>query len=203
MKKASFILLAILSICIGLYPITYFLVDRNFGLLQHKTLELLIDPLWNIGFYGHIVPAGIALLIGWIQFNKKWRAKNIHLHRTIGKVYVVSVIISSICSLYISLFATGGIASALGFTALSLVWLLSTTLAYKAIRKGNIIQHEKLMIYSYAACFAAVTLRIWLPILTPFFGNFVDAYRVVAWLCWIPNLLVAYFIIQNKNKQLS
>lgn len=51
------------------------------------------------------------------------------------------------------------------------------------------------MIYSYAACFAAVTLRIWLPVLIVIIGHYGTAYLMVAWLSWIPNLLVAHFII--------
>ena len=56
-----------------------------------------------------------------------------------------------------------------------------------------------MMIYSYAACFAAVTLRIWLPILTSILGEFLSAYRIVAWLCWVPNLIVAYIISNTKK----
>ena len=50
------------------------------------------------------------------------------------------------------------------------------------------------MIYSYAACFAAVTLRLWLPLLVFLFGDFIKAYVLVSWLCWVPNIIVAYFI---------
>jgi len=57
------------------------------------------------------------------------------------------------------------------------------------------------MIYSYAACFAAVTLRIWLPLLTMIYGDFVKAYVIVAWLCWIPNIIVAGVITRRLPKQ--
>lgn len=199
MKKIPFILLAVFAICIGLYPITYFLVERTFGLLQFKSVEVLNAPLWNIGFYGHIIPAGVALLIGWVQFSKKWRNTNIQLHRTIGKVYIISVLISGVCSLYISLFATGGIISAFGFASLGIVWLATTILAFMAVKNGDLKQHEQYMIYSYAACFGAVTLRIWLPLLQGAFGDFVTAYKIVAWLSWIPNMVVAYFIIRKSK----
>ncbi len=54
-------------------------------------------------------------------------------------------------------------------------------------------------IYSYAASFAAVTLRIWLPLLTIAFQDFVVAYRIVAWLCWVPNIAFAYFWVRRKG----
>lgn len=199
MKKASWITVGILSTLIGLYPIIYFLIDRKFGLLSSKSTELLSDNLWNIGFYGHIILGGFALLIGWLQFSHKLRRKNIKLHRTIGKTYVVSVLFSGICGLFIALYATGGIISVLGFFSLGVIWLSTTVLGFKAIKKGYIELHEKFMIFSFAACFAAVTLRIWLPILTSLIGEFTGAYRIVAWLCWVPNIVVAYFIVRKKS----
>ncbi len=186
-----------LSILIGLYPIIYFCIDRKFGLLGTKSAELLSQPIWNISFYTHIVFGGFALLVGWIQFSKKARAKNIGLHRLIGKGYVISVLLSGIAGLYIAVHATGGFIASLGFLSLDVVWLYTTISAYLAIRNKDIVSHEKLMIYSYAACFAAVTLRIWLPLLNMTLGDFFIAYKIVAWLCWVPNMVVAYFIVRR------
>ena len=199
-KKISYSVLAFCCIVIGLYPAIYFIVDKRFGLLASKSAALLADNLWNIMFYTHIILGGIALLIGWLQFNKKLRLKNITLHRNIGKVYVVSCLLSGISGFYIALYATGGISPKLGFTSMAIFWFFSTFFGFTAIKKGNVIKHQKLMIYSYAACFSAVTLRIWLPILSNVLDGFIPAYRVVAWLSWVPNIIVAYFIIQYQFK---
>ncbi len=200
MKKASWITVGILSTLVGLYPSIYFLIDRRFGLLASKSTELLSDNIWNIAFYGHILLGGLALLIGWLQFSHKLRKRNIKLHRTIGKTYMIAVLISGICGLFIALYATGGIISKLGFFTLGIIWLSTTILGFKAIKKGKVELHEKFMIFSYAACFAAVTLRIWLPILTSVMGEFIGAYRIVAWLCWVPNIIVAYFIVRKTKR---
>jgi uncharacterized membrane protein len=199
MKKILWYLFCFFCIVIGLYPITYFLIDREFGLLAFKDPELLQKVGWNIFFYGHIIFGGVALLIGWTQFSTKWRTQHINRHRTIGKIYLGSVAISGVSGLYIALYATGGFVSSLGFLCLDIIWLVTTILAYTSIRKKQILQHENYMILSYAACFAAVTLRIWLPILTPLAGGFVPAYRIVAWLSWAPNILVALLIIRIKK----
>ncbi len=201
LKKTSYYLIALCGVLIGLYPFAYFVVpDRKFGLLASKSAELLANNLWNIMFYTHIVLGGIALLIGWLQFNKKLRLKNIKLHRIIGKFYVISVLLSAISGFYIGLHATGGISPKLGFTTMALVWFFTTFFGFTSITKGNVTKHQKLMIYSYAACFSAVTLRIWLPILSNFLGGFLPAYRIVAWLSWVPNIIVAYFIIKYQFK---
>ncbi len=197
-KKALWILAVIFAIIIGLYPIIYFVVDRKFGLLSSKSDELLSSTFWNTGFYTHIILGGIALLIGWKQFSVKLRNRNLALHQQIGKIYVVSVLISSLAGIYIGFFATGGVVSSAGFIGLGITWFVTTFLSYTAIKKKQIEQHQKMMIYSYAACFAAVTLRIWLPLLTAaFLGDFIKAYTIVAWLCWVPNIIVAYFIVRR------
>lgn len=200
MKKVTWYIVAFLSVCIGLYPIIYFVIDRKFGLLSSKSPEVLNDFVWNTGFYGHIIFGGLALLIGWLQFSEKLRKKNIKVHRNIGKVYMIAVLISGICSIYIGFYATGGLISASGFISLGIFWLVTTVWAYRSVKNKNIDRHQRLMIYSYAACFAAVTLRIWLPILTSVIGDFVPAYRIVAWLCWVPNIVVAYFIVRYNEK---
>ena len=200
MKKVSWLAIGTLSTLVGLYPIIYFLIDRRFGLLSSKPEELLRDNIfWNIAFYGHIIAGGLALFIGWLQFSNKLRRKNIKLHRKIGKVYVSAALISGTCGLFIALYATGGIISILGFFTLGIVWLGSTILGFRTVKIGRVDQHEKFMIFSYAACFAAVTLRIWLPVLTGILGEFTASYKIVAWLCWVPNIIVAYFIVRTKS----
>jgi uncharacterized membrane protein len=200
-KKTIWILFVALAIIIGLYPSIYFLIDRKFGLLSSKTTELLTNPFWNIGFYTHIILGGISLLVGWTQFSSKIRIRNLTLHKKIGKIYIISVILSSIAGIYIGFFATGGLVCVLGFICLGIIWFYTTLKAYLYIKKKQIEQHQKMMIYSYAACFAAVTLRIWLPILTLIYDDSVKAYVIVAWLCWIPNLIVARLITRRLVTQ--
>jgi len=198
-NKVAWFVFVVLAILVGLYPLLYFVIDREFGLLASKSDSLLSNVFWNIGFYGHILLGGLALLIGWVQFSKKLRNSNLRRHRNIGKVYVIAVVISGVCSIYIGLYATGGVVSSLGFISLGIVWLYTTIKAYTAVRNGDLQLHQGMMIYSYAACFAAVTLRIWLPLLTIAFGDFEVAYRIVAWLCWVPNIIFAYFWVQRKG----
>lgn len=200
-KKGLWILFATFALLIGLYPTIYFLFDRKFGLLNSKPVELLSNTFWNIGFYIHIIFGGIALFIGWTQFNPKMRNRRMALHRKLGKVYVIAVLLSALAGIYIGFFATGGWVSSAGFICLGIIWFYTTLKAYLYIKHGEIEQHQKMMVYSYAACFAAVTLRIWLPILTMVYGDFSKAYLVVAWLCWIPNLIVAYLITRKTANQ--
>jgi uncharacterized membrane protein len=111
---------------------------------------------------------------------------------------VASVLISGPAGFYISFYATGGLSPKLGFSIGALVWVILTYLGFRTIRKGNIEAHRKFMMYSYAGTFGAVTLRLWLPLLILIFGEFIIAYKIVAWLSWIPNLIVVYFMLKKK-----
>lgn len=202
-NKTAWAVFAILAIGIGLYPLMYFFSAEEFGLLQGKSKDISANMVWRIGFYGHIVFGGLALLTGWSQFSKKFRTKKLQLHRNLGKIYVLSALISGICGVYIGFYASGGLVPSLGFISLGIVWLFTTIRAYAAIRKKDVSLHQGMMIYSYAACFAAVTLRIWLPLLTIILGEFLLAYKIVAWLCWVPNIIFAHFWVRRKGLTLA
>jgi Predicted membrane protein (DUF2306) len=198
-KRILWIVIIFLAIAIGCYPAIYFLIDRQFGLLATKEIAVLESIGWNIAFYVHIVLGGIALLIGWLQFSVNLRERYVQVHRSIGIIYVLSVFLSASTGLYIAVYATGGIIAKAGFAGLGIVWLLTTLQAYRVILKKEIRLHQTWMIYSYASCLAAVTLRIWLPILINVLHDFIPAYRIVAWLCWVPNLMVAFLLTRNLN----
>jgi len=205
MKKIAWIIFALLCIFFSGYPLKYILADEPILFLSSKTTELLSSHLYNVAFYSHITFGGIALLIGWLQFSKKLRTQYLNLHRTIGKIYVASVLISGIPGFYIALYASGGLSPQLGFSIGAILWVTFTYLGFRAVKKGDIERHRHFLMYSYAGTFGAVTLRLWLPILIYIFGEFILAYQVVAWFSWLPNLLITYIFINSpkNNFQLS
>ena len=203
-RNIIWILFVTLAVLIGIYPLSYLLFDMSNGLLGSKSKELLSNPIWNFEFYTHIYLGGIALLIGWTQFVKQLRMKKIDLHRTIGKIYILSVLLSGIAGLYISFYATGGIVAKFGFGTMASIWLFTTIMAYTSIKNKAIEKHQRWMIRSYALTFAAVTLRLWMPILQSIFHlEFIEAYRIIAWLCWVPNLIFAQFLIRRRSMKIN
>ena len=191
LKKLRWFTFGLFAVAIGLYPGIYFVLDRKFGLLSTKTDELLSWLPWNIAFYFHIILGGIALLIGWTQFSPWIRNHHRPVHRTIGKIYVSCVLPSSLAAFGIAWFATGGPITMIGFAMLAILWFSTTLFAYISIRRRDVWRHEMAMIFSYSLCFAAVTLRLWNPLLFNLTGDFYFAYKISAWLCWLPNLIFA------------
>ncbi|UKB79341.1 DUF2306 domain-containing protein [Chryseobacterium sp. MEBOG07] len=198
MKKLLFVIMCILALLIGAYPLLYAFVEHKYTFLGSKSAEVLHNIIWKTAFFAHIIFGGLALFIGWRQFGSSFRNKYIRIHRKIGALYVIAVIISSISAIYMGFYANGGLVSAIGFICLGCIWLMTTLAAVAQIKQKNIIQHQQLMTYSYACTFAAVTLRLWYPLLKSITGDPDNSYIAVAWLCWVPNLLFAYFINRKK-----
>lgn len=191
--------LCIFALLIGVYPLIYAFLKPEDTFLNSKSPELLASIVWKIAFFVHIIFGGISLFIGWRQFGNKFRTRYLRLHKIIGWIYVTSVSMSSVSAIYLGVFSNGGLTTSLGFILLGITWLVTTLYSVIYIRKGNIKLHSKLMTYSYACTFAAVTLRLWYPLLIKITENPEFSYTVVAWLCWIPNLLFAYIVIKNNN----
>lgn len=195
-NTTGYFFLAIFAVFIGLYPLRFIGLPYENSLLGDKPVALLDTPLYLTAFYIHIFLGGLSLLAGFTQFFKKIRLGWVAIHRTLGKIYIIAVCLSGFAGLAIAFFASGGIVAALGFGCLAILWLYTTIRAYIAIRDRKIRSHQHWMIRSYALCFAAVTLRIYLPtMVTVMDMEFIIAYRLVAWLCWVPNLIVAEFLI--------
>lgn len=195
------VLMALLAIIISVYPLIFALVPGADGLFKSKAATLLTSGWYKPIFYIHTSFGGIALLAGSTQFFKNLRLRHPSLHRILGKIYIITVIVSGLAGLVVASYATGGLISISGFTMLALGWLSTTILAYTSIKQKNINAHEKWMMYSYAFCFSAVTLRIYLGLGIAAGLAFNEFYPYLAWLCWAPNIfLVAWLIVKKDTK---
>ncbi|NNL03347.1 MAG: DUF2306 domain-containing protein [Eudoraea sp.] len=197
--KTGYFFLGLFAVFIGLYPLRFIGLPYEESLLGSKPDTLLRSSIYLTAFYTHIFLGGLALLTGFSQFYKTLRRKRLTLHRALGKIYVIAVLLSGLAGLGIAFFATGGIIPSLGFAGLALLWLYTTANAYTSIKKTDIDAHQRWMIRSYALCFAAVTLRLYLPLFTGLLNiEFILSYKIIAWLCWVPNIIVAEIFIVRK-----
>ena len=156
----------------------------------------------STGIYTHAFASIVALVLGPFQFSAHLRTKHTDLHRWLGRTYLaVGVLVGGLAGLYMSQYAYGGPVARLGFASLAIFWLYSGLRAYLAIRRGAVHEHRKWMVRNFALTFAAVMLRLYLPASMAAGIEFAVAYPVIAWLCWVPNVLFAewrYNIAQNK-----
>ena len=149
----------------------------------------------------HIIASMIAILIGPFQYLPGIRrGRFLKVHRWLGRTYLLSVLFGGVSGLYMAQFAHGGIITELGFGALAVLWLYSGYRAYRHIRNKDIESHRQWMIRNYALTFAGVMLRVWMPLSVGMGADFTSAYIIVAWACWVPNLLVAEWIIRGSRR---
>ena len=144
------------------------------------------------GIYTHIFASVVALTLGPFQFLPGLRRRFARLHRWTGRTYLgIGVLIGGSAGLYMATFAFGGIVAKLGFALLASLWLYTGLRAFTAIRRGDVVEHRQWMVRNFSLTLAAVTLRLLLPASGVSGIPFELAYPAIAWLCWVPNLLVA------------
>lgn len=120
-------------------------------------------------------------------------------HRALGRVYAAAVAAGGAGGLGLSFIAHGGALARVGFACLAVLWLGTTAAGVLAARRHDRDGHRRWMLRSAALTFAAVTLRLYLGAYTAAHDGvttdqaFADAYAVIAWLCWLPNLTIAWW----------
>jgi uncharacterized membrane protein len=190
MRLAGKILLAFLAWGVALYAaFAYAFLPLGAAVHPDMRENFLAHPA---GIYTHAGAAFLALLLGPLQFSTRLRRARPALHRWLGRIYLgVGVLIGGLAGLYMAQFSYGGIVARLGFGALAIAWLFTGLRAFLAIRRGAVAEHRQWMVRNFALSFAAVTLRLYLPL--PFATGipFATAYAAIAWLCWVPNLALA------------
>ncbi len=194
-----YLLLAFFSYLMLRITLQYVPINLDVAFLQIKQDYINIIP-WRIAFFVHVFTSMFALVVGFTQFNNFILKKYKDIHRTIGKLYVFVVLFLTGPSGFImALFANGGITSRLAFLTLDLLWITFTCIAFRYALKKQFNTHKKFMYRSYALTLSAVTLRAWKYALVFLFHPApMDVYRLVAWLGFIPNLLLCEYLIYKK-----
>jgi uncharacterized membrane protein len=147
----------------------------------------------------HFIFGGIAIVVGALQVNRFLRTRFVSLHRWLGRSYVLAVAISGVAGIALALSSSSGLIARAGFGLLGVLWLATTAIGYRYIRQHNSTAHRSWMIRSYALTLAAVTLRLYLPLSGMLGLSMAIAYPVISWLAWVPNLLIAEWLVQPER----
>lgn len=196
------LLLAFFTLLMARITVVYMPYNTDVGFLRIKQDYIDID-VWRTAFFVHVYMSIWVLLAGFTQFSTRIREYRPRLHRAVGYFYAVDVLlITGPAGLIMGFYANGGITSKVSFVVLACGWMVTTGLAVRAAKAGDFIAHREWMIRSYALTLSAITLRAWKWSIT----NSVslppmDVYRAVAWLGWVPNILIAEIIIRWLRAQ--
>lgn len=175
---------------------------RNFepGIEFLSTKQFIYHiKIWRWSFYLHVFVSMFVLLAGMFQFSKVIRLRSPKFHKTCGYIYF-SVLLgfSAPSGLVMAYYANGGIWAKTSFILLSLSWIFTTIMALYYLRRKEYEKHGNWTLRSYALTLSAITLRFYAWVLgtTNLQISPVDAYILIAWLSWIPNLVYAQGLIK-------
>jgi uncharacterized membrane protein len=184
---------ALLGVCVGLVSCRYI---ANVGPVPANVLANRFFDGW-IGV--HAAAASTALILGVMQLSGFVRRRWPQLHRVSGRLYVAGCVAGGASALVLSAGVSTGPVAAAGFGALGVLWLYATMQGLRTARAREFSRHRAWIIRSYALTFAAVTLRLYLPISQLIGIDFALAYRCIAWLSWLPNMVVAEVCIRKAR----
>jgi len=188
------VLMTVSSMAIGLYAVAF-----QARLAGDPGFHLRFDSM-PVASSMHVVGGAIVLLTGALQFWQSLRTKYPPLHRWLGRIYLSFVLIGGIGGLLLAPVSDGGVVAHWGFGILAVLWLFSGARAYLTIRAGNIAAHREWMMRNFAMALGAVTLRIYLGLFGVAGIPFEEAYPAVAWLAWVPNLLLVEWYLAMKHE---
>jgi uncharacterized membrane protein len=186
--------------CIGVALVSYriLVLGPEIGFPDMRKHFSHAPVLWT-----HALAAGLALGLMPFQFWRGLRNRRRDIHRWLGRAYVLAVGLGGVSGLYMSFHAMTGPVAGAGFLFLALAWLSTTGIALARVRGGDVAGHRRWMIRSAALTFAAVTLRIYLPLSQVAGLPFDISYTVIAWACWVPNLIAVEWWLRRGQGRIA
>lgn len=184
LRGLYFFLATLIGLLIIFKSYDYFHPNYEIGFLSNKgTISYYLIPL-----YMHILGAPIALFTGLFQFIQTQN----RLHKTFGKVYIISILgLAAPGGLFMSFYALGGTFSILNFLIMAILWIVTTSQAWLQAKKGNYHSHKVWITRSFILTNSAVLIRVF-----SFINNYSlafdheTAYVIISWMSWLPWLVI-------------
>ena len=199
--RPGWVILTLLSLITVKFVAGYLTFDPEVYFAEQRELYQQRELVLGV----HVVCGILIMIIGPFQFIRRIRRRFVRLHRTLGASYLAAATGLGLSGLVLAPTAYTGLVASLGFTFLDLAMLLTTWTAFRMILAGRYSDHRRWMIRSYSLMFAGVMLRLQTLIhmnlsaagLVSF--SFETAYAGIAWLCWVPNLLLAVWFTRRRK----
>jgi uncharacterized membrane protein len=180
------------------------LAKSGSGLAEHYVGQ----PGWvRAALIVHAASAGLALLMIPVQLLTSRKRRLLVVHRFSGRVAVALMLVAAPSGLIVAQVSYAGLEGRLGFSALALLWGASALQTIRTARTGDLRSHRAWATRTFALGYAGVTLRLWLMVLiaaqlpaddVASQLAFDRVYKLVPFLSWVPNLLVAEWMIRRR-----
>ncbi|KAB1153657.1 DUF2306 domain-containing protein [Tenacibaculum aiptasiae] len=193
MIKIPIVILSIISL--------YYLLMRGFPFLIIS--KKIYGPYYFsrvVWIWPHVLGGVLAMALGPFQFISKLRIRYPKIHRMLGIIFLISILISSVTLIPLITTSSSNLVIDIGLGIGGVVWLLAAVFAYIAIRNKNIEQHKEWMIRCYMVTLAFVVFRLAIDLLSYYeVTNEPDIVAISSWVSWTLPLCTTEFIIQGRK----
>lgn len=193
--RARLGLVVVTLLCLGVGGYAMAAVATDFAVLGPEVFRDGVHP----ALATHVATAGVALLLLPWQLWPVVRRRVPRVHHWLGRAYAGAAVLGGSSGIAAALVAPLDLVTTLGFAALGALWVATTVRAVLLARDRDLPAHRDWAVRSFALGFAAVTLRLWLPLLLASGLTFTQAYALVAWLSWVPNLAIAERFVRARR----
>ena len=148
----------VLWIALGLTALFVFITSEvmlvtDYPMYHAYRLQVIADRHLLIP---HTLAGIFALVIGPINFSSRIRQRHLTLHRVLGRIYAVSVLVGAFTGIALA----AGRPGLPGTSMQAAAWIVCTAAAVITARNHQIPQHRQWMARSYAATFTFVSSRV-------------------------------------------
>jgi hypothetical protein len=148
----------------------------------------------------HITTGIVALLSGPVQLWLGVSDQRPAVHRRLGFLYMLAVLLSATAAYYLAFHTDFGVVFGSGLAGLATAWLITTGLAFAAIKRQLYDQHKEWMIRSYVVTTGFVSFRAVFPLIqNSGLADAGSAAAMSAWGCWAIPLLVTEAVLQGRK----
>ncbi|MEO3478315.1 DUF2306 domain-containing protein [Phaeobacter sp. CAU 1743] len=152
----------------------------------------------------HLVPGILFFLVGPLQFSPGLRRRWPGLHRSLGKLFIASGFVSSLGVMHMVIVfpALGGLLTQGVTYAICLSMVAAMILAYRAIRRREVMLHMRWMRLAFALGLTVSTARIYITLAdTVLSVPFEQSFTIASALGLATNLAVVGF--QERRRKIA
>ncbi len=157
------------------------------------------EAIWRFWMiWLHLGFGMLPLVLGAVQLIGQWQFKHPSLHRLIGRVYVICIMVSGSAAIWLGLNSE---LPMFGYALLVLdvVWWLTTGIAVYHIRQRRVLQHRQWMIRSFLVTNAFVIFRLMIPLAIAIpAGSIENKFAIAVTVAWILPLAIYQRYLKRK-----
>ena len=202
LPKKSYGWIILLIWMIAIFFIFKFLFSNAFRYLIPNAE--IYNRFWDVKWFllGHVAGGILAILVGPLQFWDNFRNNNLKIHRKLGMMYLLSIVIASISATFLAWNTAIKISWswAISLQGLAVAWMFTISMAFLHIKNKNINDHRKWMMRSYVVTFGFVVFRFIMDL--PYIqalGSFPEIAPTVGWIAWVLPLGVLELFFQSAK----